>query len=404
MHREHIDLTDPGNFLAGVPHAWLRELRREDPVYWHPEANGPGFWCVTRHDDLRFVSRSPELFSSEQAGTALRDPEDAEALMRSRAIMLNMDPPKHVKYRRIVQRGFTPNMIAAQRPYLEDLARRIVDPVARKGECEFVAELACELPLQVICEMMGVPQEERHRIFDLTNTMIGADDPDFASSRDDGKRAGEEIFGYAHQLAQRYKQHPADNLTSRLLRAELEGEALSDLDFCSFFLLLLIAGNETTRTVTVNGFRTLLEHPEQLRRLVEDPSLIPGAVEEILRYEPAVIHFRRTATEDVALRGKKIRRGDKVLIWYPSANRDEQVFAEPDRFDITRRENPHLAFGIGEHYCLGANLARLELQVIFGEITRRLREPALLAEPRRLRSNFINGVKEMRVGFRPEAA
>jgi cholest-4-en-3-one 26-monooxygenase len=403
MAREHIDLTDPGNFLAGVPHAWFRELRREEPVYWHPEADGPGFWCVTRHDDLRFVSRNPELFSSEAAGTALRDPEDAEALMRSRAIMLNMDPPKHVKYRRIVQRGFTPNRIAAQRPYLERLARRIVEPVARKGECEFVVELACELPLQVICEMMGVPQDERHRIFDLTNIMIGADDPDFASSREDGKRAGEEIFGYAHRLAQRYKQQPGDDLTSLLLHAEVEGEALSDLDYCSFFLLLLIAGNETTRTVTVNGFRTLIEHPEQLRMLVDDPGLIPGAVEEILRYEPAVIHFRRTATRDVELRGRKIRRGDKLAIWYPSANRDEEVFPEPDRFDITRRENPHLAFGIGEHYCLGANLARLELQVIFGELIRRLREPELLAEPRRLRSNFINGVKEMRVGFRPEA-
>jgi cholest-4-en-3-one 26-monooxygenase len=242
MAREHIDLADPDSFLEGVPHAWFRELRREEPVYWHPEVDGPGFWCVTRHEDLRFVSRHPELFSSALAGSAMRDPEDAEALMRTRALMLNLDPPKHVKYRRIVQRGFTPNMIAAQRPYLEGLARRIVDPVARKGECEFVGELACELPLQVICEMMGVPQEERHRIFDLTNTMIGADDPDFASSRADGKRAGEEIFGYAHQLAQRYKQRPADNLTSLLLHASVEGEGLSDLDFCSFFLLLLIAG------------------------------------------------------------------------------------------------------------------------------------------------------------------
>jgi len=400
--RAHIDLADPDSFLHGVPHAWFRELRREDPVYWHAQADAPGFWCITRHDDLRFVSRHPELFSSELAGTALRDPEDAQALLRTRAIMLNMDPPKHVKYRRIVQRGFTPNMIAAQRPYLEDLARRIVDPVAAKGECEFVQGLACELPLQVICEMMGVPQAERHRIFDLTNTMIGADDPDFASSRDDGQRAAEEIFGYAHQLAQRYKARPADNLTSRLLQASVEGEALSDLDYCSFFLLLLIAGNETTRTVTVNGFRTLIEHPEQLRQLVDDPSRIPGAVEEILRFEPAVIHFRRTATQDVELRGRRIRRGDRVLVWYPSANRDEEVFAEPDRFDIARRDNPHLAFGIGEHYCLGANLARLELQVIFREITRRLREPRLLAEPRRLRSNFINGVKEMRIAFAPE--
>jgi len=403
MQRSHIDLASPDTFLRGVPHEWFRELRREDPVYWHHEADGPGFWCITKHEDLRFVSRNPELFSSEWAGTSLRDPEDEDALMRLRAVLINMDPPRHVKYRRIVQRGFTPQMVARQRPYLERLAREIVEPVARKRECEFVEELACELPLQVICEMMGVPQPERHRIFELSNVIIAADDPDFSTSREDGQRAAEEIFGYAHQLALRYKQEPADNLTSRLLHSEIDGEVLHELEYSLFFLLLLIAGNETTRTVTVNGFRSLLEHPEQLRQLVDDPSRIPGAVEEMLRYEPAVMHFRRTATRDVELRGKTIRRGDKLLLWYPSANRDEEVFRDPERFDIGRRENPHLSFGIGEHYCLGANLARLELQVIFGEIVANLREPRLLAPPRRLRSNFINGVKEMRVGFRPAA-
>ena len=402
MHRDHIDLSDPDRFLSGVPHEWFRELRREDPVYFHPDDRLGGYWCITKHEDLRQVSRMPGVFSNFEAGVSMRDPEDETALARSRAIMLNMDPPKHVKYRRLVQRGFTPRLIAEQEEYLRGLARNIVDPVAPRGECEFVEELACELPLQVICEMMGVPQEERHEIFHLTNVMIGADDPDYATTRAEGEQASQAIFGFAHRLAQRYKEKPEDNLTSRLLQADVDGEALSDLDYCSFFLLLLVAGNETTRTVTVNGFRTLMEHPDQLQMLVDDPSLIPSAIEEILRYEPAVIHFRRTAVADAEVRGKQIRKGDKVILWYPSANRDEEVFEDPDRFDITRSNNPQLSFGIGEHYCLGANLARLELQVIFEEIVRRLREPEMRAEPRRLRSNFINGVKEMRIGFTPE--
>ena len=397
-----IHLDDPDSFRAGVPHHWLRWLRAEAPVFFHPEREGPGFWCITKHEDLKTVSRDPATFSSARGGTNIHTPA-ADALERSRAIMLNMDPPLHVKLRRLVRHGFTPAMAQKQAGHIRDLARAIVDQVAPRGECEFVTEVAAELPLQVICEMMGVPQADRRQIFDLTNRLIGFDDPEFQTSEEDGEQAATEVFLYANKLAELYRDGAADNLTSVLAHGEVDGEKLAELEFCSFFLLLVVAGNETTRTVTTNGMRLLIEHPDQLRRLVDDPSLIPSAVEEILRYEPAVICFRRTATRDIELRGQKIREGDKVVMWYPSANRDEDVFVEPDRFDIGRSPNDHLAFGIGQHFCLGANLARLELNIIFEEIVRRLRQPELAAPVRRLRSNFINGVKEMRIRFAREA-
>ncbi len=400
MVREHIDLADPDSFLDGTPHHWFAELRREDPVYRHPEKDGPGFWVVTRYDDLRHVSRNPQLFSSEAGGTTLMEPDAAERAA-SVIIMLNMDPPRHVKFRRIVQRGFTPRRIAEQEGHIRELARRIVAEVAPRGEAEFVKDLAAELPLQVICEMMGVPDDDRKLIFELSNRLIGFDDPELQPSRDAQRQASIEMFGYSMKLAEHYKKHPADNLTTLLLRGEVDGENLSEAEYSGFFLLLCVAGNETTRTVTTNGMKLLIDHPDALGALVADPKLVPGAVEEFLRFDPAVHYFRRTAFEDTEIRGRRIRKGDKVTIWYPSANRDEDVFPDGDRFDIRRSPNEHLAFGIGEHYCLGANLARLELRVIFEELLPRLRNPRLEAPVRRLRSNFVNGVKQMRIAWDP---
>lgn len=401
MKLEDIDLADPDNFVAGTPHHWLKELRTRDPVHWHPEKNGPGFWCVTKYEDVKTISRDPLLYSSWLGGTNIED-RDETSLAGIRMLMLNMDPPQHVKFRRIVQRGFTPQMVAKQEDYLRGLAGRIVDGVAHKGECEFVGELAAELPLQVICELMGVPQEDRKLIFELSNKLIGFDDPEFQNSEADAREASAQMFGYAMKLAERYRKEPADNLTTALLFHEIDGEKLSELEYCSFFLLLLVAGSETTRTVTTNGMKALLDHPDQLARLVANPGLVPQAVEEFVRFDPAVHYFRRTATRDTELRGRRIEKGQKVVMWYPAANRDEDVFVDPDRFDIGRVDNPHLAFGIGEHFCLGANLARLELVVVFQEILKRLKNPRLVSQPRRLRSNFVNGVKEMRIAFDPE--
>jgi cytochrome P450 len=287
---------------------------------------------------------------------------------------------------------------------VRELAKNVVDGVVAKGECEFVTEVAADLPLQVICEMMGVPEEDYQEIFDISNKMIGFDDPELGIDPNEQALASMQMFGKAMKVAAMYKDNPQENLTSYLLHREVDGEKLTETEYAAFFLLLCVAGNETTRTVTTNGMRLLIDHPDQLQKLVDDPSLIPSAVEEILRFEPAVHHFRRTAMSDTEIRGHRIKENDPVVMWYPAANRDEEIFENPDRFDVTRSPNEHLSFGIGEHFCLGANLARFELNAIFDEIIPRLRNPELAGPVRRLRSNFINGVKEMRIKFDPAGA
>ncbi len=397
-----VDLTNPDNFDPTPPHDTFAVLRREDPVHWHDEADGPGFWCITKYEDVKHISRNPQVFSSWLGGTNMFDLSETD-LAGVRMLMLNMDPPMHVKFRSIVSKGFTPRRVGMLKQHLEDLARSIVDAIAEQGECEFVDSVASQLPMQTICEMLGVPESERQYVYDLSNRLIGFDDPDFQTSMDDGRIAAAEMHAYAEQLAERKKKEPGDDLTTLLLHAEVDGERLSQLEYDSFFLMLAIAGNETTRTVTAQAMRLLSEHPEAKQRIVADLSLLPTAVEEILRYAPAVIHFRRTATEDTELRGKKIQKGDKIILWYPSANRDEDVFDDPQAFDITRSPNDHLAFGIGEHYCLGANLARLQLNTILRELLSRLPDIEACGEIKFLRSNFIDGIKELPVRFTPES-
>jgi cholest-4-en-3-one 26-monooxygenase len=287
---------------------------------------------------------------------------------------------------------------------IREMVKRIINNVTEKGECEFVEDIAAQLPLEVICEMMGVPHEDRRRIYEIGNKMVGFDDPDLHDGRlpeQDAHTAFGEMFLYAGKLREKAINHPSDDLATGLVNAEIDGERLSENDFNFFFLLLLIAGNETTRTVTSNGMLTLIEHPDQLREVRGDLSLLPGAVEEILRFAPAVHTFRRSAICNTEVRGQKIRENDKLMMWYPSANRDEEIFDQPDTFNIRRNPNDHLAFGVGEHFCLGANLARLELNEVFRGILQRLHDIELVEPPRRLRSTFINGVKQMRVRFKP---
>ena len=405
MQLSDVNLTDPDLFQRGTPHDQFKLLRREAPVYWHPEPDGPGFWAITKYQDLKWVSRNPALFSSARQGTLRQDPS-ATDLPAIQSIMLNMDPPQHRQYRTLVGQAFTPRIIGNLHGRIREMVRDIINGVIEKGECDFVEDVAALLPLEVICEMMGVPQEDLRHIYVLGNKMVGIDDPDLQSDGNpivpgDAMAAFGEMFGYAGKLWTIAHEQPSDNLATALVRAELDGRKLDEMEFNFFFLLLLIAGNETTRTVTSNGMIALLDHPDQLRDLEEDPSLVPSAVEEILRFAPAVHTFRRTATQPSELRGQEIRPNDKLMLWYPSANRDEDVFADPDTFNIRRSPNEHVAFGFGEHYCLGANLARLELQEIFRGIAMRFRDMERTAEPRRLRSCFINGVKEMQVRFRP---
>jgi len=396
----HIDLVNPDSYKNGVPNHWLAELRHNEPVYWHDDpASGVGFWVITRYDDLEFVSKNPQLFSSWERSCLFTEPTE-EALAGLRLMMLNMDPPQHLQYRRVVNKAFIPKVVEAQLKHIHALAKSIVEGVAKKGRCEFVSEVAAELPLQVICELMGVAHEDRHMIYQNTNIMIGADDPDMSTTPEEGQIAAIEIYAYGMKLLEQHKANPGQTLTGMLIDGTVDGESLTEDEFCSFFLLLLVAGNETTRTVTTNGMRLLIQHPDQLQKLVDNPKLIPNAVEEMLRFDPAVIQFRRTATEDVELRGALIKKGDKVVMYYHSANRDEALFSHPDEFNVLRdNAKEHRAFGIGEHYCLGAHLARLELNVMFNEIVPKLRNPRIVGQVDRLRSNFINGTKSMYIEF-----
>jgi cholest-4-en-3-one 26-monooxygenase len=401
MTLEDIDLCNPDNFVAAVPHEAFRTLRRHAPVFWHPEPHGPGFWAVTKYADVVAVSRDPRTFSSAKKGVFTFDPVP-EDLERMQLMMLNMDPPKHTKLRALVNKGFTPRMIARLEPRLRAITNDIIDTVASKGQCDFVAEVAAELPLQAIAELMGVPLADRHMLFKWSNRLIGFDDPEFQASWDDAKVAAAEMYMYANQLAEERRTRPGEDLVSVLMNAEVEGERLTELEFDLFFVLLAVAGNETTRNLISGGLLALIEHPEQRARLLATAALMPTAVEEMLRWVSPVIEFRRTATCDTELHGQTIRAGDKLIIYYISANRDADAFSEPDRFDVGRVPNDHLAFGIGEHFCLGSSLARLEIRVMFEELLRRLPDIELAGPVDRLRSSLINGIKRMPVAFTPE--
>jgi cholest-4-en-3-one 26-monooxygenase len=395
-----IDLADPDSFRDGVPYEYFRALRREAPVHWNPLPDGGGFWALTKYDDVVAVSMDPVTFSSERHGVTISDlpPGQGDA---ARRMLLFMDPPKHTKYRRLVSKGFTPKIVREMEPHVRRLAAAIIDGVAERGECDFVSDLAAELPLMVILELLGVPVEDRRMIFDLSNRLIGFDDPEYAEGIQDSVAASLSMFAYANQLAAERRRAPRDDVVSVLLRAEVDGEALSEVEFNAFFLLLAVAGNETTRNLIAGGMQALFEHPDQWQALKADPALLDTAVDEMLRWVAPVIYFRRTATRDTVIRGRRIREGDRVVMYYGSANRDEDVFENAETFDIRRYPNPHVTFGPGgTHFCLGANLARLEIRVFFEELIRRLPDIEPAGPVERLRSNFVAGIKRMPVRWR----
>lgn len=411
----HINLADPDNYVGGVPFEWLKELRAEQPVFWQAtEAfKTGGYWAITKHKDLDFISKNPLLFSSFERTCMLQDIEPDQLAMQQ-STLINMDPPDHIQHRRIIRKAFVPKVVDSYHARFKEIAKDIVDRVASKGKCEFVEEVAAELPLIAICELMGVPIEHRHRIFEWTNTMIGSDDPDLATTAEDAQNAMMELFMFGQQMANDYETGKAQGIKGSYIMSALldgvddDGEKLSADEFSTFFLILLVAGNETTRTVTSHGMRLLMDNPDQLQQLIDHPEMIPNAMEEVLRFHTAVVAFRRTATEDTKLpSGHTVKKGDNVVLYYHSASRDEEVFSDSETFDIRRQEredvkNKHRAFGIGEHFCLGSHLARLELQVIFEEIIPRLKNPKLDQPINWLRSNFINGIKEMHITFDPE--
>ena len=401
MQLRDVNVIDPDRYLNGPPHDEFALLRREAPVFWQENPDGEGFWVLTRYHDVWKVSLDNHLFSSARRGPILREFTEEE-IEGQRNLMLAMDPPRHTKYRRLVNLGFSPKMVNRLERHIRDIAATIIDNVGARGECDFVTDIAAELPLQVIVEMMGVPLEDRHRVFDWSNKLIGFDDPQYSDSRDSGKLIALEVYMYAQELADKRRVSPADDITTALLEGVVEGEKLTEADFNSFFLLLLVAGNETTRNAISGGMLALLQHPEQRARLLANPALIDAAVEEIVRWVSPVQVFVRTPTRDVEVRGVKIKEGQRVTLWYGAANRDEEIFPDGHRFDAGRSPNEHLGFGIGPHFCLGANLARLEIKIMFEELLRRLPDIELAGPVERLRSYFISGIKTMPVRFTPE--
>jgi len=401
-----INLMDLDMIAERVPHEELTFLRREAPVWLHPESRGPGCWVVSKYDDVVKISRDWETFSSDaHRGGVIgmeENPEAQAAADLEGNMMLTMDPPRHTRYRKLVNKGFTPRRVAALEEQARLTSTRIIDRVIEKGEADYVVDIAAELPLAVIADLMGVPEDDHHKIFDWSNQLVGSQDPEYQVSRDEVMSSAIELFQYANALGKQRRSEPRDDIVTALLTAEVDGDTLTEQDFDLFFMLLAVAGNETTRNVLSHGALALMEHPEEYRKLVANPDLMPNAVEEILRWATPVMYFRRNATTDYELRGQEIKEGDKVSIWYMSANRDEDVFDDPFRFDVERTPNEHVAFGGGgPHFCLGASLARLELRVMLTELMRRMPDMEMAGPPVRLRSNFLNGIKHLPITFTP---
>jgi cytochrome P450 len=395
-----IDLTANSAFNGGHPWDQYAWLRRNDPVHWHPEQDGPGFWAVTRYADIRAVSRQPRLFSSAARGVMMTESTEHE-LAASRQMMLSMDPPQHDRFKLLVSRGFTPRNAEALRGRIEELAREIVDDVVERGDCDLVHDVAGRLPSGLIAELMGIPRADGERLYELTEIMHTTD---AAVAPPHVKAAAvAEMLAYAGETAARKRVGPGDDIASTLVQAEIDGDRLTDGELQWFFLLLVNAGGDTTRNLVAAGVQLLFDHPDERARLNTDlDRLLPTAVEEMLRYTSPVVHFRRTAMADTVLHDRPITAGDKVMVFYGSGNRDADVFPDPDRFDVGRDPNPHIAFGGGgPHLCLGLHVARIEIGVMLRELLTRLPDLAPAGRPEPLASNFITGFRTMPVAYTP---
>jgi cytochrome P450 len=404
-----VDLSSPEFWLRPHPEreAAFAALRRDRPLSFHREfepppglelPRGPGYWALVRHAEILETSRKPELFCSGQ-GTNI--PDLPEAFNEFFGSMINMDEPRHGRLRRIVSRGFTPRALGRLEQDVERRAQQTIDRVIDRGECDFVSEIAAPLPLQIICDLMAIPESQTRFVFDKTNVILGLGDPEYVPDASgivaSALGAGKALADLMYDLAKHKQGRAGDDLTSQLLDADLDGETLTHQELASFFVLLVVAGNETTRNAISHGMKALCDHPDERRRWAADfDGVAPTAIEEIVRWSSPVMHFRRTVTRDTELAGQRLAAGEKVVMWYGSGNRDESVFEDPFRFDVRRRPNEHVGFGgPGPHHCLGANLARREMRVVFREIFRRLPDLEITGPPEFLRSNFIHGIKRM---------
>lgn len=393
-----IDLYDPNTYVDAAPHAEFERLRRDDPVHWQ-DMPGGGYWMILKHADVVHVAKHPELFSASLGGVVLEDLPPAQLAMM-RDMILAMDPPRHFGYRRGISPSFTARVIAKMEQNIRTICRDIFDRAAEHGEVDFVHDVCAHLPSQVIGELMGLPREDWPYIHELSELNSGGQDPDInPGGYQDAERGQSSVrmAMYGAQFAASRRDDPRDDLTTLVLSSELDGHLLTDAEFGSLFVQLVTAGNDTTRTMLSSGLLALLEHPDQLAELRADPSLVPGAVEEILRWANPLHYFRRTATTDTEVSGVPIAAGEKVAMYYTSANRDADVFDDPHLFDIHRDPNPHLSFGIANHFCLGVHLARLEGRVFFTELIDRFATLELVGEPARQRSNLNNALKRLPV-------
>jgi cholest-4-en-3-one 26-monooxygenase len=398
-----FDFTDPDLLEQRVPVEEFAELRRTAPVWWNAQSHNiagfqdDGYWVVSRHAEVKEVSRNSDVFSAEENTAIIRfTPEmTREKIEAQRLIMLNIDPPKHSKVRGIVSRGFTPKAINGLRDKLAEKAERIVTEAKARGTGDFVTQVASELPLQAIAELLGVPQDDRHKVFHWSNQMAAYDDPEYST---DPEAASVELLGYAWNMAEERRKCPADDIVTKLINADIDGEALGSDEFGFFVLMLSVAGNETTRNSISHGMNAFFANPEQWELYkAERPAT---AVDEIVRWATPVMSFQRTALQDTELGGAEIKKGDRVGMFYASANFDTDVFENPYTFDITRDPNPHLGFGgTGPHYCVGVNLARLQIGLIFDAIADHMPNIKKAGEPRRLRSGWLNGIKELQVTY-----
>ncbi|WAJ45571.1 cytochrome P450 [Mycobacterium sp. Aquia_216] len=402
---ENFDFTDPDVLLAGLPVTQFAELRRTAPVWWNeqPESifGDGGYWVISRHEDVRDISRNSELWSTNRKGAVMRLPDGvtADQLELTKALLVNHDAPEHTRLRKLVSRLFTPRAIAQLEEKLGGAAAEIVRNASLKEDGNFVDDIAMNLPLLAIADLIGVPEADRAKLFDWTNAIMNTDDPDFAA---DPTVANAELMAYAYNMADERRRCPADDIVTRLIQADIDGDALGDVEFAFFVILLAVAGNETTRNAMTHGMNAFFDNPDQWELFKRERPAT--AVDEIIRWASPVHCFQRTALADVELGGVTIREGQRVGLFYSSANFDEEVFENPFQFDILRNPNPHLSFGgNGAHYCIGANLARMEIKLIFDELATQLPDITRLAAPQRLRSGWINGVKRLDVAYRSPA-
>jgi cholest-4-en-3-one 26-monooxygenase len=409
---DELDVIGPDVYAAsGYPHAAWRRLRAESPIHWFDVPGGTGFWAVTRRADVVWLSKQPERFINAPRLAVFEQGGPVEGERRFVRQLLNMDPPDHGEYRKPASSWFTPRAIKRRRPEVERITRELLDEMAGDGEMregDFVADLAAPLTLSVLADMLGVPREDWDKMFRWTNQIAGAADPEFQADEGAGysgvEQTRNELFQYFAKLAESRLAEPRDDIVSVLVGSRVNGDPMPPLELLSYFLVLVVAGNETTRNAASGGLLALIENPEELQKLRANPSLIDTAVEEIVRWTSPVNQFCRTATEDLELHGKQIKKGDAFCLFYASANRDEDFFDAPDEFHVDRRPNPHVGFGIGEHFCLGANLARLELRLMFRDLAERLDHIELAGPPERMRSSFLGGVKRMPIRYRLKPA